>query len=260
MTVRNFLVTGAASGMGRVFARHVGGRANKVCLLDRDAASLERTAQALRDEGMTIEAHAIDVADREAVSQALEKSFGREPLHGIAAFAGTAASAPAEDLSAEQWARAIDSSLTSSFVTCQEAFPYLKAAGGASVVLVGSTASLGGFAARANYSAAKSGLVGLTKTLAIEWGQHGIRVNLIAPGSIWTERAAVAIPEAYGREVIIDRTPLGRHGRPEEVVAAASFLLSEDASFITGAVLPVDGGLSAGFLTHRSGADRGGLP
>jgi len=259
MRCRNLLVTGAASGMGLSFARHMGKKGYRLCLIDWDADLVAHTARALRDEGSDAEAHAADVADKAAVSHALENTFGGDPLSGIAAFAGVAASASAKDLSDEQWSRAIDSSLKGSFITCQAAFPYLKQSGVASVVLVGSTASLGGFAARANYSAAKSGLIGLTKTLAIEWGQHGIRVNLIAPGSIWTDRAAAAIPEAYGRDVIVDRTPLGRHGKPEEVVAVAEFLLSDEASFVTGAVLPVDGGLSAGYLTHRSGADRGGL-
>lgn len=259
MNGQSILVTGAASGMGIVFARHMGLKGHSLCLLDKDASALQQACDTMRAEGLDLHARAVDVADKIAISEALNDWSHKDRLGGIAAFAGTAASSAAEDISEEQWSRAIDSSLKGSMVTCQAAFPYLKASGAASVVLVGSTASLGGFAARANYAAAKSGLVGLTKTLAIEWGRYGIRVNLIAPGSIWTERAARTIPERYARDVIIDRTPLGRHGTPQEVVSVAEFLLSNAASFITGAVLPVDGGLSSGYLTHESGTDLGGL-
>jgi 3-oxoacyl-[acyl-carrier protein] reductase len=259
MTSRSLLVTGAASGIGLAFARCMGSKGHRLCLLDKNPVALDLAADTLRGEGIEVHARAVDVADREAVREALAGFPHIDHLGGVAAFAGTAASGAAEDISDEQWSIAIDSSLKGSLVTCQAAFPYLKASGSASIVLVGSTASLGGFAARANYSAAKSGLVGLTKTLAIEWGRYGIRVNLIAPGSIWTERAAATIPEVYARDVIIDRTPLARHGKPEEVASVADFLLSDASAFVTGAVLPVDGGLSAGYLTHESGADLGGL-
>lgn len=139
-------------------------------------------------------------------------------------------------------------------IACRAAFADLADGGGA-IVTFASVDGLGGHAARANYCASKFAVIGLTQTLAIEWGSRGSRVNAVAPTVVITPRVALALPDDFLTGVVVDRTPLGRLGEAQEVVSAVMFLLSPQAGFITGAVLPVDGGLMAGHFTRDSGRD-----
>ena len=145
--------------------------------------------------------------------------------------------------------------LTGVFYTCRAVGRALLAGGGGAIVTIASISAKGGQAGRANYAASKWGLAGLTKTLAIEWGHRGVRVNAVAPNGVDTPMIRDGIPEDFLSGVMLDRTPLGRLAQPEEIAAAVAFLLSDEAAYVNGAVLELDGGLTAGFLTHRHGAD-----
>jgi 3-oxoacyl-[acyl-carrier protein] reductase len=145
--------------------------------------------------------------------------------------------------------------LTGVFFTCRAVGRVLLEQGRGAIVTIASITAKGGQPGRANYAASKWGLVGLTKTLAVEWGHRGVRVNAVAPNGVDTPMIRDGIPEDFLADVMLDRTPLGRLAKPEEIAAAVAFLLSDEAAYVNGAVLEVDGGLTAGFMTHRHGAD-----
>jgi 3-oxoacyl-[acyl-carrier protein] reductase len=150
--------------------------------------------------------------------------------------------------------KVIDINLIGTFLSCQTfARPMLKRGNG-SIVTISSVSGTGGQSGRVNYAASKWAVIGVTKTLAIEWGNRGVRVNSVAPGPINTALFA-KVPREFRDDVILQRTPLKRPAEPDEVANAISFLLSDDASFINGSVLNVDGGFTAGYVTHKSGAD-----
>ena len=153
------------------------------------------------------------------------------------------------------WDLVVDTNLKGMFLSCQAVGKRLLAGRGGAIVNIGSVNSLGGFAGRANYCSAKFGVDGLTTVLAIEWGRRGIRVNAVAPNGVDTPLVRKGIPPGFLANVLETRTPLGRMGRPEEIAAVVMFLLSDAASYVTGAMVPVDGGLTAGFYTNAQGAD-----
>jgi len=243
------MVTGAAAGIGAATARLLASRGHPVLLVDLATQPLEAVAAEIIAQGGQALAAAVDICQRPKIDDALERAEDiLGPLGAVAAVAGISRSRPATNLTELDWARVMDVNLSGSLNCALAAYASMKRAGTGSIVFVGSTAAFSGFPGRANYAASKHALLGLTRTLAIEWGADGIRVNMVAPGSIATERAVGAIPPAEA-SMIVDRTPAGRHGTPEEVAAVIGFLISKDASFLTGVMLPVDGGLSAGHLT-----------
>jgi 3-oxoacyl-[acyl-carrier protein] reductase len=154
-----------------------------------------------------------------------------------------------------QWNDVLGINLTGVFYTCRSVGRVMLEQGGGAIVLVASITAKGGQPGRANYAASKWGVTGLTKTLATEWGHRGVRTNAVAPNGVDTPMIRDGIPPDFLDGVMLDRTPLGRLAEPQEIAAAIAFLLSDEAAYINGAVLEVDGGLTAGFLTHRHGDD-----
>ena len=253
---RRILITGAARGIGRATAHYLAARGAALVLADMDGDGVKATAAALAEEDAAIFASPLDVRDTAAVKafvDAAESALG--PIDGLVPSAGVAQAMPAERMDDAVWDRVIDINLSSVFRICREVGRRMLDRGHGAIVMLASVTAKGGQPGRANYAASKWGIVGLTKTLAVEWGACGVRVNAVAPNGVDTPMIRDGLPPAFVDDVMLDRTPLGRLARPEEVAAAIAFLLSDEAAYVNGAVLEVDGGLTAGFLTHRRGAD-----
>ncbi|PWJ03574.1 oxidoreductase [Streptomyces sp. NWU49] len=238
------LVTGAARGIGAATARRFAEEGARVLVADLDPAEAERTASALRDRGLGAEALACDVSDRTSVEAAV--AYAVDTFGSLDVLVNNAAHCTPdmprfEDEPEEEWAADLDVTLTGAYRCCRAALPHLAASGRGAIVGIGSVNGFQDFGNHA-YSAAKAGLVSLTRTLAGHAGPRGVRVNLVAPGTIRT-RAWV------GRDEDIEEArrlyPLGRIGEPEDIAAAVAFLASRDASWITGTTLVVDGGITA---------------
>jgi NAD(P)-dependent dehydrogenase (short-subunit alcohol dehydrogenase family) len=238
------LITGAARGIGAATARRFAAEGARVLVTDVDIAAAERTAGAVRESGGRAEAFPCDVTDRASVEEAVERAveaFGGLEVLVNNAYGCTPDVPLFEDESDEVWARDIDLTLTGAYRCSRAALPYLVASGRGAIVSIGSVNGIQDFGNHA-YSAAKAGLMSLTRTLAGHAAPRGVRVNLVAPGTVrttaWegrdTELGAAA--ELY---------PLGRVGEPEDIAAAVAFLASRDAAWITGTTLCVDGGLLA---------------
>ncbi|MFF4394148.1 SDR family NAD(P)-dependent oxidoreductase [Streptomyces sp. NPDC001480] len=238
------LVTGAARGIGAAVARRLAEEGGRVMATDRDLPEAERTAAGLRQRGLAVEAYACDVAGRESVEAAVAHAVGA--LGSLDVLVNCAAHCTPdvplfEDDPDEAWARDLDITLTGAYRCCRAALPHLAACGRGAIVSVGSVNGLRDFGNHA-YSAAKAGLGSLTRTLAGHAAARGVRVNLVAPGTVRTSAWE-------GRDDDLDAVralyPLGRVGEPDDIAAAVAFLASGDAAWITGTTLVVDGGLTA---------------
>ncbi|OAF16475.1 SDR family NAD(P)-dependent oxidoreductase [Bradyrhizobium neotropicale] len=253
---RAFLVTGAARGIGEAVARQLASEGADVAAADLDTAGLSALQASLQALGARVIVKNLDTRDASATNSFVADAvqhLGR--LDGAIPCAGIARTAAAETMDDKTFSDVLDINLKGVFYTCRAVGEVLLAQGRGAIVTIASITAKGGQPGRANYAASKWGLVGLTKTLAVEWGHRGVRVNAVAPNGVDTPMIRDGIPPAFLDDVMLDRTPLGRLAQPAEIASAIAFLLSDEASYINGAVLEVDGGLTAGFLTHRHGAD-----
>ncbi|MFD3497752.1 SDR family NAD(P)-dependent oxidoreductase [Streptomyces sp. NPDC058676] len=238
------LVTGAARGIGAATARRFAEEGAQVLVTDVDLPAAEGTAAALRRPGRTAEAFRCDVADRASVDAAVVHAvtaFGTLDVLVNNAFRCTPDAPLFEDESDEVWAADLDVTLTGAYRCARAALPHLAASGRGAVVNIGSVNGLQDFGNHA-YSAAKAGLGSLTRTLAGHAAARGVRVNLVAPGTVRTTAWEGRDDEL---DAVRGQYPLGRIGEPEDIAAAVAFLASRDAAWITGTTLTVDGGLTA---------------
>jgi NAD(P)-dependent dehydrogenase (short-subunit alcohol dehydrogenase family) len=252
------VVTGGASGIGLAVARMGASQGMRVSIVDIQEAAVAAAVNELGKEGVRCHGEVFDVQDGAEWEKALdriERALG--PPAALVACAGISRPEPAESMSDSTWDSVLGVNLTGVFRSARAVGGRLLKQGKGSIVTIGSTDSLGGHAARANYSATKHGVVGLTRALAIEWGRHGVRVNSVAPGVVDTPLLRRNVPADHIANAMVDRVPLGRFSSAEEQAKVCMFLLSDAASYITGATIAVDGGLTAGYFTRWHGADLG---
>ncbi|MFF4813953.1 SDR family NAD(P)-dependent oxidoreductase [Kitasatospora sp. NPDC001309] len=245
---RSCVVTGAASGIGRAVAERFVREGASVVATDLDAEGLDRLAGRFPEAvGTVVGDVSVDADARRMVAAAVER-HGR--IDVLVANAGVIPLMDITEASAQDWDRVMAVDGRGMFLTCKYAIEAMLAQErpGGSIVCLSSISGEAGQRGQAVYGPAKFVASGLTKHLAVEWADRGIRVNAVAPGTIGTERVARLRDEPGGPEYLaaIEKLhPMGRLGDPAEVAAAVLFLASEEASFITGAVLPVDGGYLA---------------
>jgi NAD(P)-dependent dehydrogenase (short-subunit alcohol dehydrogenase family) len=241
------LVTGAGSGIGRACAEAYARAGARVVVSDRDVAGGEETVRRLEEAGGEALFVAADVADPAAcaglVARTLER-FGRLDCACNNAGIGGEQN-PTADYSDEGWQQVIDVNLSGVFYCLKHEIAAMLAGGGGAIVNMASILGQVGFATAPAYVAAKHGVLGLTKTAALEYAAQGIRVNAVGPAFIHTPMIAAFEEDPEKRQMLLSLHPIGRLGNPEEVAAAVLWLSSEAASFVTGAYLPVDGGYLA---------------
>jgi NAD(P)-dependent dehydrogenase (short-subunit alcohol dehydrogenase family) len=240
------VVTGAARGLGRVVAGKLADEGYDVALVD--VAGTGATAADVGRRGATAWSSSTDVsleADVVALATEVVERFGR--VDALVNNAGISLIAAAETTSTGSWQRVIDVNLTGPFLLCREMGALMLSAGSGSIVNVASVAGIRGVSHRVAYNASKHGLIGLTSTLAAEWGGRGVRVNAVCPGWIKTEMDHEdQAGGAYTDADIVNQVPMSRFATPEDVASAIAFLADPSKSgYINGVALPVDGGWSS---------------
>lgn len=233
--MRHAVVTGGAKGIGLGAVRELTNEGWRCTVLDTDPAG-----QDVAEEigGTFVQVDVTQPEDLRRVFADIAGQFG--PLHGLVNSAGINRTGPSAEFAIADWQRVIDIDLSGTFYACQAAYPHLVP--GASIVNLASIFAMRALPGRVAYSAAKHGIVGITRVLAVEWADRPIRVNAVAPS--WVDTPLIADQVAAGAITldVLERVPFRRLARVEDVARAISFLLSEKSSFITGQTLYVDGG------------------
>jgi NAD(P)-dependent dehydrogenase (short-subunit alcohol dehydrogenase family) len=253
------IVTGAGSGIGRATALLLASEGASVTVADVRAAAAEAVVAEISAEGATARAQVVDVSDPQAVASMVADTVaafgGLDVLHNnAAALDQNQRDQDVVSMDLETWYRVIEVNLTGPMLGCRFAVPAMLAHGGGSIVNTASAAAFYGGTSLLAYSTSKAGLVALTRNVATAYGERGIRCNAVAPGVVVAREAQDALGGPMGDRLRRYTTShlTGRLGYPEEIARAVAFLASDDASFITGEILRVDGGFTAHSPTYAT--------
>jgi NAD(P)-dependent dehydrogenase (short-subunit alcohol dehydrogenase family) len=244
------LITGAGNGQGRAAAKLFATHGARVVVAELDPAAGERTVAEVREAGGDALFAQGDVGVEVDVKRMVEAAVARfGALHVLYNNAGVLwkdRDRSVVDTEERWWDRVMAINLKGVYFTCKYGVPHLIAAGGGSIIVVGSVSALRGFTLPQDaYTASKGALISLTKSLAVQYARHNIRANIIHPGIVETPMQEPYLADPEKRRAFEAATPLGRLARPEEIASVALFLASEDASYVTGAEIAVDGGYTA---------------
>ncbi|HWE55474.1 MAG TPA: SDR family NAD(P)-dependent oxidoreductase [Acidimicrobiales bacterium] len=239
------VVTGGASGIGLAICHHLAGSGCHIAVLDVDGDAAEEAATGLRRSDVPAVAVPVDVADGDSVVKAMDRTRQRlGPISILVTSAGIAPFEPFESISLESWNRVLAVNLTGTFLCVQAAVPDMVAAEWGRIVTISSSSAQTGAPRMGHYVASKGGVIALTRSLAREYGAHGITVNTIPPSSIDTPMMDDARQAGHltDNAAIVARTPVGRIGTPDDIAATCAFLCSDTAGYISGQVIGVNGG------------------
>ncbi|CQR84066.1 short chain dehydrogenase (plasmid) [Paracoccus aminovorans] len=247
MTGKTVFLTGGASGLGAATARRMAREGASVALADLDLAAAQRVAAEIAGAGGSAIALQADVTQSDSLAAAVAGTvarFGR--LDTVVAAAGITINGDPVSMAEADWDRLMDINLKGVFLTCKHALPEIERAGGGAVVLFGSITSFTGRSLSCAYAASKSALLSFSRNVALKYARLPIRVNVLCPGHCETPLVARLFEQTPGtRERLLDLYPMGRFAREDEIANAALFLASDEASYITGTELVIDGGFLA---------------
>jgi NAD(P)-dependent dehydrogenase (short-subunit alcohol dehydrogenase family) len=238
--MRVSIVTGAGSGIGAATARELAGRGDKVVCADVKLDAVERIAGGLPD-ALAVE---VDVRNAESCDRMVDAALRRYgDVSSIITCAGVEKHGPGHEFAEEDFDWIVDVNLKGTWLSARSAVrAMIKAGHGGTVVMIGSINSVVGNPQASAYCASKGGVLMLGRTLALDWAQYGIRVNIVGPGVVDTPMSARSLADPQRRAKMMEKTPLGRPAPPEEIATVIAFLTSEASSYMTGAFVPVDGG------------------
>lgn len=247
MKLKNKVVvlTGAAQGIGASIARVFSEQGASLALIDRQEDALKTLVAELKEKNENVSYYTFDITDKAAVKESInsiKEQYGR--IDVLVNNAGITRDSMSYKMTEENWDSVIDVNLKAPFLLIQEVFPIMKEQKDGAILNASSVSSEGNVG-QANYAASKAGLIGMTKSLALEFARYNVRVNCIAPGFTETEMIKTIPDEVKAK--IVERVPMRRLAQPEEIADAYLFLASDNAKFITGQTLFVDGGLTCGF-------------